>query len=64
MRIVFWQTILMKYHSLFLSKIGKDVVAAVVIGALRVKKELQTTKRQVKITQHARICCHNFEGQG
>ena len=34
-----WQTILMYYHTLFLSKIGKDVEnlssAAVVIGALR-----------------------------
>ena len=40
MRIVCWQTILIKYHSLFLSKIGKDFAnlssAAVVIGALRV----------------------------
>ena len=25
MRIVCWQTILMKYHTLFFSKIGKDV---------------------------------------
>ena len=43
MRIVCWQTILMKYHSLFLSKIRRDVAkfvsAAVVIGALRVKLE-------------------------
>ena len=39
MRIVCWQTILMKYHTLFYWKIGKDVAkfAAVVIGALRVK---------------------------
>ena len=40
MRIVCWQTILMKYHSLFLSKIRKDVEnlssAAVVIGPLKV----------------------------
>ena len=39
--IVCWQTILMKYHTLFFSKIKKDVKnlspAAVVIGALRVK---------------------------
>ena len=42
MRIVCWQTIVMKYHTLFFSKIRKDVekkmwFAAVVIGALRVK---------------------------
>ena len=40
MRIVCWQTILMKYHTLFFSKIGEVVAnlssAAVVIGALRV----------------------------
>ena len=39
MKIVCWQTILMKYHILFFSKIKKDVnlsSAAVVIGALRV----------------------------
>ena len=37
MRIVCWQTILMKYHTLFksLSKTWKDFAAAVVIGALR-----------------------------
>ena len=41
MRIVCWQTIPMKYHALFLSKIGKISQnlssAAVVIGALRIK---------------------------
>ena len=41
-RIVCWQTILMKYHTLFLSKIGTGVKNvspdAVVIGALSVKK--------------------------
>ena len=41
MRIVCWQTILMKYHTLFFSKIGKMSQnlssAAVVIGPLRVK---------------------------
>ena len=40
MRIVCWQTILMKYHSLFLTKISKDTTnlssAAVSICALRV----------------------------
>ena len=40
MRIVCWQTILMKYHTLFFLKIRKDISnlspAAVVIGALRV----------------------------
>ena len=39
MRIVCWQTILMKYNTLILSKTEKDVEnlssAAVVIGALR-----------------------------
>ena len=43
MRIVCWQTILMKYHALFFSKLRKDVAklssAAVVIGALRVNME-------------------------
>ena len=41
MRIVCWQTILMKYHDLFFRKFGKMVKnllsAAVMIGALRVK---------------------------
>ena len=40
MRIVCWQTILMKYHTNFVLKLGKMVEnllsAAVVIGALRV----------------------------
>ena len=40
MRIVCWQTILMKYHTLFFSKMGNMSQnlssAAVVIGALRV----------------------------
>ena len=43
MRIICWQTILMKYHSLFLSKIKKDVekfvVCCSVIDALRVNIE-------------------------
>ena len=41
MRIVCWQTILTKYHTLFFQKLGKMSQnlssAAVVIGALRVK---------------------------
>ena len=41
MRIVCWQTILMKYHTLFFLKFGKMLKnlssAAVVIGALRDK---------------------------
>ena len=48
MRIVYRQTILMKYHTLFSSKIKKDVIkfavsrsAAVVIGALTVKRNYQ-----------------------
>ena len=36
MGIVCWQTILMKYHALFFSKICKDVAKYVVFGALRV----------------------------
>ena len=40
MRIVCWQTILMKYHTLFIRKLGKMLQklspAVVVIGALRV----------------------------
>ena len=40
MRIVCWQTILMKYHTLFFRKLGKMLQnlssVAVVIGALRV----------------------------
>ena len=47
MRIVCSQTILMKYHTLFLSKTRKDVAnlssAAVVIGAFRVKLVLLKT---------------------
>ena len=42
MRIVCWQAILMKYHTLFFQKLGKIShklsSAAVVIGALRVKR--------------------------
>ena len=37
MRIVCWQTIHMKYHSLFFRKLRKMLPAAVVIDALRVK---------------------------
>ena len=48
MGIVCWQTILMKYHTLFFSKIGKVLQilssAAVVIGALRVKKSTRSEK--------------------
>ena len=43
MKIVCWQTILMKYHTLFFWKFGKMSQnlssAAVVIGALRVKNK-------------------------
>ena len=42
MKIVCWQTILMKYHTLFFRKLRKIMQilssAAVVIGALRVKQ--------------------------
>ena len=44
MRIVCWQTILMKYNTLFFRKLGKMSQylssAAVVIGALRIKRVL------------------------
>ena len=48
MRIVCWQTILMKHHTLFFSKIGKYVSpnlssAAVVIGTFRVKYHAERT---------------------
>ena len=42
MRIICWQTILIKYHTLFFRELGKLLQtlssAAVVIGALRVKQ--------------------------
>ena len=48
MRIVCWQTILMKYHTLLFQKLGKMSQnlssAAVVIGALRVKNILRDFK--------------------
>ena len=44
MRIVCWQTILKKYHTLFFRKLGKMSQnlssAAVVIGALRAKARI------------------------
>ena len=50
MRIVCWQTILMKYHTLFFRKLGKMSQnlssAAVVIGALRVKSEISPYAQQ------------------
>ena len=50
MRIVCLQMVLMKYHTLFFSKIRKDVAnflsAAVVIGALRVKSDYMFTKQK------------------
>ena len=50
MRIVCWQTILMKHHTLFFSKIGKMSVnlssAAVVIGALRVDIDMSSAERE------------------
>ena len=38
MRIVCWQTILMKYQSLFHLKIREDVAKCVMIGTLRFKE--------------------------
>ena len=57
MRIVCWQTILMKHHTLFCSKIGIDITkivvsAAVVIGALtclRVKNSYQDSAKNVGV---------------
>ena len=44
MRIICWQIILMKYHTLFFFKLGKMsqnlLSAAVLIGALRVKNNV------------------------
>ena len=44
MRIVCWQTILMKYHTFFIRKLGKMsqnlLSAAAVIGTLRVNQLL------------------------
>ena len=55
MRIVCWQTILVKYHTLFFSKIGKDVAnlssAAVVIGALRVNVSVSTASLHFVLEQ-------------
>ena len=54
MRIVCWQLILMKHHTLFFTKIGKYVTnllsAAVLIGALMVNKQVQVhfVFRQIK----------------
>ena len=59
MRIVCWQTILMKYHTLLFSKIRKNVAklgkmlqnlssAAVVIGVLRVKNYKNKTINYTK----------------
>ena len=48
MRIVCWQTFLMKYHTLFFRKFGKMSQnlssAAVAIGALRVKESNKNTQ--------------------
>ena len=65
-RIVCWQTILMKYHTLFFSKIRKDVAkfwfATVVIGALRVKSEspiyLQTKQLSQDMSFQQCSMCH------
>ena len=50
MRIVCWQTILMKYHTLFFQKLGKILQnlssAAVVIGTLRVNFEKKINRLQ------------------
>ena len=50
MRIVCWQTVLMKYHTLFFRKFGKMLKnlssAAVEIGALRVKSDAPLSQRK------------------
>ena len=52
MRFVCWQTILMKYHTLFFRKLGKMSQnlssAAVVIGALRVSVKTRIRKKYRK----------------
>ena len=57
MRIVFWQTILMKYHTLFFRKLGKMLQnlssSAVVIGALRVK--LRKGGRPIQIAHEGAV---------
>ena len=54
MRIVCWQTILMKYHTLFFWKLGKILQnlssAAVVIGTLRVN-HLDLYTNSIKLTR-------------
>ena len=53
MRIVCWQAIPMKYHTLFFRKLGKMPEnlssAAVAIGALRVKKLIHQTVPGAKL---------------
>ena len=61
MRIVCWQTILMKYHALFLFENSEKMLkclssAAVVIGALRVK--LPTMPRPFLLFQN--MNCKDF----
>ena len=59
MRTVCWQTILMKYHTLFLLKTRKDSQnlssAAVVIGALRAKYSMTLKVDLLSIILYNRI---------
>ena len=64
MRIVCWQTILMKYHALFFRKSRKMLQnlssAAVVIGALRVKPKNRFNKQwhRASVSMHWLICSY------
>ena len=54
MRIVCWQTILMKHHTLFFffSKIGKNAAKFVMIGALRVNFVFWSRRGKMFILSH------------
>ena len=58
MRIVCWQTILIKYHTLFLAKIRKDVAnlssPAVMIGVLRVNGSFEGIKNDLMLNHLAK----------
>ena len=49
MRIVCWQLILMKYHTLFFSKFGKDVEKIVVCCKV---KRVEGKKYNVMLAEH------------
>ena len=61
MRIVCWQTILMQYHTLFLSRIGKISQnlssAAVVVGTLRVRYHFNSNE---DVIRHFHVSLHHL----